>query len=122
MFKELQLKKQQEAERKKNLKAKFVQAGREVIREYHQGYIDAYPEDPSSFIRQGVLYHQENRHNQAIERFLEAIDKGASTPVLWKTLANSYLCKYYDTGDEAFLCQAKESYEVEFSLRGLPAC
>ena len=93
------------------MKAKFKQAVYSVIVEYHQAYIDYYPDDPYSYERQGYALYAKGEYEQAVERLNQALSLGTVNSRLWKVLAQSCFNAFKKTQVWDFLTQARTAYD-----------
>ncbi|KAF0697090.1 Aste57867_12197 [Aphanomyces stellatus] len=90
---------------------RFVRAVYSVILQYHQPYIDWYPNDPKSYERQGYSYYHLHDYVKTIERLSQAVYLGANSGKMWRTLARACWLLYKQNHDWGLLWDAKSCYE-----------
>ncbi|OQS01347.1 hypothetical protein ACHHYP_01169 [Achlya hypogyna] len=98
-------------------KARLHRAVYSVISEYHQTYIDWYPDHPKSYERQGYSQYHLGNYMKAIERLGQAIYLGANTGKVWRTLGKACFLLWKQTHSWGLLWDAKKCYE--YGLRFL---
>jgi hypothetical protein len=92
---------------------RFTRAVYSVISQYHQAYIDWYPEHPKSYERQGYAEFYQHNYKRAIERLGQAIYLGANSGKVWRTLGRCCYDLWKKDHDWGLLWDAKASYEVQ---------
>ncbi|EQC41048.1 hypothetical protein SDRG_02104 [Saprolegnia diclina VS20] len=93
------------------LHATFHRAVYSVISQYHQSYIDWYPDHPKSYERQGYSQYELGNYMKAIERLGQAIYLGASSGKVWRTLGKACYLQWERTHAWGLLWDAKKCYE-----------
>ena len=97
-------------------KAKFINAARTVIANYHQGYIDAYPDHPYSYERQGYILFRQHQYAKAISRLEEAAQLGTDHGKLWRTIGLGYHEEFKVNQDAQLLEKAVAAFGVRHAF------
>lgn len=90
---------------------RFKHAIRQVISNYHQAYIDFYPDDPFSYERQGYILFADGQYKLAFQRMNDTASFGIDKSRIWTTLARSGVALWKEKQDWDFLWQAKFAFE-----------
>ncbi|KDO25806.1 hypothetical protein SPRG_08749 [Saprolegnia parasitica CBS 223.65] len=93
------------------LHATFHRAVYSIISQYHQSYIDWYPDHPKSYERQGYSQFELGNYMKAIERLGQAIYLGTSSGKVWRTLGKACYLQWERTHAWGLLWDAKKCYE-----------